>query len=390
MFSKRTAWNLSPNRFSVALEKHRKSGKPLLDLTVSNPTNCGLSFEADKILSSLTNAAAVIYEPESKGLLVARNAVADYYATQPDPVAVSPENIILTTSTSEGYSYIFRLLCEAGDEVLIPRPSYPLFDFLATIQDIRLIPYSLVYDHGWQIDFHSLKSAITSRTRAVIVVNPNNPTGSYVKPSELNELNLICAANQMAIIADEVFLDYLLEPAGCKSLANNQQALTFTLSGLSKISGLPQMKASWIAASGPEKPVSDALARLDVIADTYLSMNAPIQYSLPTLLDTRHSFQEQLNARLRRNLEELDRQLAAQSHCKRLDVEGGWYATLRVPVTQSDEELAIALMEKESVLVHPGHFFDFEQDGYLILSLMTPEEVFKDGIPRILKLTASH
>jgi aspartate/methionine/tyrosine aminotransferase len=385
MFAKRTDWNLSPNRFTVALEKHRESGRPLLDLTVSNPTNCGLSYNAEKILSSLNNPAAMTYEPESKGLLVARNAVVDYYASQPAPVTISSDNVLLTTSTSEGYSYIFRLFCEPGDEVLIPRPSYPLFDFLATIQDVCPVPYSLVYDHGWQIDFHSLKSVISPRTRAVIVVNPNNPTGSYLKASEVSELNSICASNNIAIIADEVFVDYPLDNTIHKTVASNQQALSFTLSGLSKISGLPQMKVSWIVASGPQQLVSNALARLDVIADTYLSMNAPVQHALPALLESRIGFQQQLSARLRKNLQELDRQLALQHHCKRLDVEGGWYATLRVPVTQSDEDLSIALMENASVLVHPGHFFDFEQDGFLILSLMTPEDVFKDGLTRILK-----
>jgi aspartate/methionine/tyrosine aminotransferase len=383
MFSSRTSWNLSPNRFTTALESKKKSGSALLDLTASNPTTCGLIYPAEKILSSLTNSAAMTYEPESKGLLVARKAVAAYYADQPEPVAVSPENIILTTSTSEAYSYAFRLLCEPGDEVLIPQPSYPLFDFLATIQDVRLIPYSLVYDHGWQIDFNSLRSAITPRTRAVIVVNPNNPTGSYVKAKELVELNEICAENELAIIADEVFLDYPLPGAACKSFAGNSEALTFTLSGLSKISGLPQMKVAWMAVSGPI--ARDALSRLDIIADTYLSMNAPMQFATPTLLACRNDFQSQLKARLRTNLAELDSQLAAQNHCARLDVEAGWYATLRVPVTQSDEDLAIALIEDESVIVHPGHFFDFEQDGYLILSLLTAEDVFREGLRRVLR-----
>jgi aspartate/methionine/tyrosine aminotransferase len=385
MFSSRTSWNLSPNRFTTALEKKKKSGSELLDLTASNPTTSGLSYDADAILSSLKNPAAMTYEPESKGLLVARNAVAEYYAALPEPVTVSPENIILTTSTSEAYSYAFRLLCEPGDEVLIPQPSYPLFDFLATIQDVRLVPYSLIYDHGWQIDFNSLRSAISPRTRGVIVVHPNNPTGSYVKGSELSELNEICSAKDMAIIADEVFLDYPLVENSAQSFAANRGALTFTLSGLSKISGLPQMKVAWMAVSGPNAIAHDALSRLDVIADTYLSMNAPIQLATPSLLDCRKDFQAQLRARLRANLAELDSQIAAQHHCTRLSVEGGWYATLRVPVTQSDEELAIALIEKESVIVHPGHFFDFEQDGFLILSLLTAEDVFKEGVKRVLQ-----
>ncbi|MCU1310584.1 MAG: aminotransferase [Candidatus Angelobacter sp.] len=389
MFSSRTSWNLSPNRFTTALEKKKKSGSELLDLTASNPTTSGLVYEAEAVLSSLNNPAALTYEPESKGLLVARNAVAEYYAAQSEPVTVSPENIILTTSTSEAYSFAFRLLCESGDEVLIPQPSYPLFDLLATIQDVRLVPYSLVYDHGWQIDFNSLRSAMTPRTRGVIVVHPNNPTGSYVKGSELSQLNEICSAHDLAIIADEVFLDYPLIGNAPRSFADNPGALTFTLSGLSKISGLPQMKVAWMAVSGPSAIASDALSRLDVIADIFLSMNAPIELATPSLLNCRKSFQAQLQSRLRANLAELDSQIAAQHHCTRLNVEGGWYATLRVPVTQSDEELAIALIEHESVIVHPGHFFDFEQDGFLILSLLTPEDVFKEGVSRILRLLAT-
>jgi aspartate/methionine/tyrosine aminotransferase len=390
MFSSRTSWNLSPNRFTNALETKKKSGSELLDLTASNPTTSGLTFDVEAVLSSLSNPAALTYEPESKGLLVARDAVAGYYAAQSEPVAVSPENIILTTSTSEAYSYAFRLLCEPGDEVLVPQPSYPLFDFLATIQDVRLVPYSLVYDHDWQIDFNSLRYVISPRTRAVIVVHPNNPTGSYVKGSELSELNEICSAKDMAIIADEVFLDYPLVGIAPRTFADNRGALTFTLSGLSKISGLPQMKVAWMAVSGPSATASDALSRLDVIADTYLSMNAPIQLATPSLLDFRRAFQAQLQARLRANLAELDSQLASQQHCTRLSVESGWYATLRVPVTQSDEELAIALIEQESVVVHPGHFFDFEQDGFLILSLLTPESVFKEGVRRILRLLTTN
>lgn len=331
----------------------------------------------------------MVYEPEPKGLLVAREAVAEYYASQAMPVEISPDNIILTTSTSEAYSFIFRLLCEPGDEVLIARPSYPLFDLLATIQDVRLVPFSLIYDHGWHIDFHSLRSAITSRTKAVIVVNPNNPTGSFVKEEELRELNEICAANDVAIVADEVFLDFPHKGIAPKSFAANESALTFTLSGLSKVSGLPQMKVAWMAVSGPEQRASDALSRLEIIADTYLSMNAPIQLATPILLASRTDFQGKLATRIRANLVELDSQLVTQKHCTRLGVNAGWYATLRVPVTQPDEELAISLIERQGVLVHPGHFFDFEQEGHLILSLMTPQNVFREGVQRLLQSTNS-
>ncbi|MGZ4787398.1 MAG: pyridoxal phosphate-dependent aminotransferase, partial [Terriglobales bacterium] len=289
-----------------------------------------------------------------------------------------------TTSTSEAYSFAFRLLCDPEDEVLIPRPSYPLFEFLAEIQDVRLRPYELVYDHGWQIDFHSLQGAMTDRSRAVILVNPNNPTGSYLKRGERAELNRICRDHELALVVDEVFFDFNLSREPFVSFAGNEEALTFTLSGLSKIAGLPQMKVAWMAATGPQQLVAPALDRLEVIADTYLSMSAPIQHAIPSLLETRKLFQQRLMTRLRTNLAELDQQLAKQKLCSRLDVEGGWYAMVRVPVTQTDEELAIALLREQNVLVHPGHFFDFHQDGYLILSLMTPEAVFSEGVKRVL------
>jgi len=322
MFAKRTNWNLTPNRLSEALAAHRAAGKPLVDLTVSNPTECGFEYDSSAILNALSNPAALSYEPNPKGLESARRAVAGYYADRGDAVAV--EDIILTTSTSEAYSYIFRALCDPGEELLIPSPSYPLFDFLAEIQDVQLVRYPLVYDHGWQIDFHALEQAITPRTRGIIVVNPNNPTGHYAKQMEITKLNSICAGRGLAIIADEVFLDFALEGSRPASFAANRDAPTFALSGLSKICGLPQMKAAWLIASGPQEWKREALARLEVIADTYLSMNAPVQLAIPKFLELRHSFQKQVMSRIRRNLAELERQLAAQKAVSRLKVEGGW------------------------------------------------------------------
>src|SRR5712691_753006 len=409
MFAERTNWNLAPNRLSEALAVHRAAGKPLLDLTVSNPTECGFHYDGPAILESLSNPAALVYEPNPKGLESARRAVAGYYAARRDEISV--EDILLTTSTSEAYSYVLRTLCNPGDELLIPQPGYPLFDFLADIQDVKLVRYPLVYftgdreavncrrdreavnftgdrkaanDHGWQIDFRSLEQAITPRTRGVVVVHPNNPTGNFTKPSGKAKLNAICSAREIAIIADEVFLDFSLEENPPASFATNASALTFTMSGLSKICGLPQMKAAWVVVSGPQEWKREALARLEVIADTYLSMNAPVQIALPTLLEQRHAFQKQLMSRVRRNLAELDRQLAAQKACTRLTVEGGWYAVLRVPVTRSDEHLAIELLTTKGVYVHPGHFFDFPSDGYLVLSLITAEADFSRGLGDVL------
>ncbi len=382
MFAKRTNWNLAPNRLSEALAVYRAAGKPMLDLTVSNPTECGFEYDGSAILSALSNPAVLSYEPNPRGLESARRAVAGYYAERKDEVSI--EDIFLTTSTSEAYSYVFRTLCIPGDELLIPSPRYPLFDFLADIQDVNLVRYPLLYDHGWQVDFHVLEQAITPRTRGVIVVHPNNPTGHFAKRAEIARLNSICSAREMAIIADEVFLDFTLEENRPASFAANRGAPTFTLSGLSKISGLPQMKAAWLIASGPQQWKSEALARLEVIADTYLSVNAPVQLAISQFFEQRHAFHKQVILRVRRNLAELDRQLAEQKACARLTVEGGWCVVLRVPATRSDEDLAIELLTAQGVAVHPGHFYEFASDGYLIVSLITPERIFAGGTRRLL------
>jgi alanine-synthesizing transaminase len=384
LFADRTNWNLEPNRLSVALARHRSAGKPLIDLTASNPTECGFTYDREKILSALANPQSLSYEPEPKGLLAAREAVVGYYADRGERVAAS--DMLLTTSTSEAYSFVFRILCNPGDEVLIPTPSYPLFDLLADIQDVRLMRYPLIYDHGWQIDFHALEAALTTRTRAIIVVHPNNPTGHFTKPDERSRLNRICAGRQIAIIADEVFLDFALSTKHHLSWAANSDALTFTMSGLSKMCGLPQMKVAWLAVSGPRDLKTQALDRLEVIADTYLSMNAPIQHAIPQFLEQRREFQRQLMSRVRGSLGELDRQLAAQKACSRLEIEGGWYAVLRVPATRTDEEVALDLIEKKGVYVHPGHFYDFPTDGYLIVSLISPEQEFAEGIKRLVSI----
>jgi alanine-synthesizing transaminase len=389
VFSERTNWNLDANRLSEALARHRAAGKPLLDLTASNPTECGFAYDRRGILQALPNPAALGYSPDAKGLRGAREAVAAYYAARGVAAPVPVDDIILTTGTSEAYSFAFRVLCNPGDELLIPEPSYPLFAFLADIQDVELVRYPLEYDYGWQINFQALEDAISARTRAVIVVHPNNPTGNFVKVREAQKLNQICAARDLAIIADEVFLDFSLTDEVRSSFVGNIGTLTFTTSGLSKISGLPQMKAAWLITSGPERLKVSALARLEVIADTYLSMNAPVQLSMPAFLEQRGAFQKQLLARVRGNLAELDRQLALQQTCSRLMVEGGWYAVLRVPATRSDEELAIELLARAGVYVHPGHFYDFPGDGFLVVSLITREEEFQAGISAMLSVLSA-
>lgn len=382
MFAQRTNWNLESNRLSSALAAHRASGKPLLDLTISNPTECGFQYDEQAIRDALSNPAVLRYEPNPKGIASARAAVAQYYAER--GAAVSLEDIFLTTSTSEAYSFVFRFLCNPGDGILVPCPSYPLFDFLADIHDVKLIRYPLGYDHGWQIDSQAIDKSVTARTRGIIVVNPNNPTGQYVKSAEMKGLSAVCAAHDLALVADEVFLDFSLAEERPASFAANSGALTFTLSGISKISGLPQMKASWLIVNGPEKWKAQAIARLEVIADTYLSMNAPVQLALPAFMEQRTAFQEQVMARVIKNLTELDRQLAAQQACSRLKIEGGWYAILRASGLRDEEEFAVELLREEGVYVHPGHFYDFSEPGRLVLSLITPEKDFADGVSLLL------
>jgi alanine-synthesizing transaminase len=384
MFADRTSWNLHPNPLSEALAHHRAAGKPLLDLTASNPTTCGFIYDSEAILRAFDNPAALSYEPNPRGLESARRAIVSYYADR--NTHISAGDVLLTTSTSEAYSLVFRTLCNSFDELLVPAPSYPLFAFLADIQDVKLIRYPLVYDHGWQIDFPALEQSITPRTRGVIVVHPNNPTGHFVKPEEAAKLTEICSTRRIALIADEVFLDFPLTGEKPPSFAENRVALTFTMSGLSKISGLPQMKAAWLVTTGPDPWKTQALARLEVIADTYLSMNAPIQWAIPAFLEQCRSFQTQVLARVRNNLADLDGQLAAQKSCSRLHLEGGWYAILRVPATCSDEDLAIHLLTTKNLYVHPGHFYDFSSDGYLVVSLITPEPDFAEGIARLLSV----
>jgi len=385
MFSHRTSWKLTQNALTRAIEEAREAGANLLDLTTSNPTRAGLKYDAENLLGAFSNDKALDYDPQSKGLLSAREAVAEYYRQEHDIFQLDPERIILTTSTSEAYSYIFRLLCNADDEILVPKPSYPLFEFLADLQDVRLIPYPLLYDHGWQIDFPSLYKSVTHRTRAVVVVHPNNPTGSFVRGEEVSALSGFCKEYGLAIIADEVFLDYALDGAPRTSFAKNDEVLTFALSGVSKVSGLPQMKLAWMVVNGPPDSATDAMSRLEIIADTYLSMSTPIQLAAPVLLDQRKNIQPLLLDRTRENLQELDRALLRQKSCQRLAVEGGWYTILRVPVTRSDEELSIELVQRAGVLVHPGHFFDFASEGNLVLSLITASDAFREGVKRILR-----
>lgn len=360
-FSRRLHWDLTPNRVTELLAAKRAEGQSILDLTESNPTNAGFAYPAERILAAFANPESLHYEPSAKGLLTARQAVSSH-----------PERTLLTASTSEAYSYLFKLLTDPGDEVLVPRPSYPLFEFLATLESVRIVQYPLFYHEGWSMDLHSLESAITGRTRAVVLVNPNNPTGSYLKRNELSQLIEICARHDLAIISDEVFAEYAFAPdAGrVETLGGVDEVLTFCMSGLSKLCGLPQMKLGWIHVNGPN--TNEAMMRLELIADTFLSVGTPVQHALPQLLAAGKSVREQILTRAKANL-------ALLPH--RLHVEGGWYAAVRVPRIRSEEEWVLALLQEHNVLVQPGYFYDFDSEAYLIVSLLTPPDVLKRAAP---------
>ena len=373
-FSQRTNWNTEESDLARAHRLRLASGKPIADLTASNPTRCGFHFDP-ALLAALTGAQALDYDPQPRGLLNSRQAVCGYYADH--GVSLQAEQIILTTSTSEAYSFLFRLLADAGSEILVAQPGYPLFDFLAVLDDVRLKAAALVYDHGWQIDAEGFRRAITPLTRAIVLVHPNNPTGHFTKPWEAAELARLCREFDLALIVDEVFLDYGFTGAGKSFAAGLEGVPVFVVSGLSKIAGLPQMKAAWIVAAGPQ--AATALERLEVIADTFLSMNAPVQHALPAWLEGRASIQRQIRARVAANLSELDRQLARLPEVSRLEVEGGWYAVLRIPALRPDEQTVLALLER-GVWVHPGYFFGMPDSGWLVVSLLVAESEFSRGV----------
>ena len=387
-FADRVHWNLHENQLNRALSEARAAAAPIIDLTLSNPTVCGFTYDQAEIRAALAHPGLSRYEPHPRGMSSARAAASLYYNEQQIPLTA--DDLILTSGTSEAYSFLFRLLCNPGNEVLIPSPGYPLFEFLADLCDVKLIRYPLNYAHGWQINFPALSEAVTERTRAVIVVHPNNPTGNYTSRTDQLKLAHFCAQHGMALIADEVFLDFSMAKTRETSFARTNEALTFTLSGISKICGMPQMKLAWIAVSGPVEQKSEALARLEIIADTYLSVGTPVQLAASALLGMRATFQRQVIHRVRSNLCQLDTQLEnqsasnRQSTCNRLTYQGGWSAVLRVPALQSDEDVAISLLTKAGVCVHPGHFYDFPQPGYAVISLIVPEKEFAEGVRRVL------
>lgn len=360
------------------LEELRRAGTNILDLTESNPTRCGFSYPKEQIFGALADSRNMSYAPCAQGSLEAREAVCSYYKEK--NIAVDPARIFLTASTSEAYSFLFRLLANPGDTVLFPCPSYPLFEFLSSLNDLTHGFYPLTYVDGWGIDLPELRLAITANTKALVLVNPNNPTGSFVKPEELAEINKICQDRSLPIICDEVFLDYKFEE-GTSSLSLTQQDenLSFCLGGLSKSLGLPQMKLSWIIINGPSSTVDAAVSRLEIIADTYLSVNAPSQNALKEWFHLQPIIQKEIVQRIRRNRAFLTECLSSSL----LHSEGGWYAILSLSEDYQEEHWVLELLKKDHVLVQPGYFYDFQKEPYIVLSLLPAEDIFQEGLARL-------
>lgn len=385
MFSARLPGQLTPNAVSARLAEIRSTGAPLLDLTGTNPTTVDLDF-ADDVAGALASPRARTYEPDPLGLADARRAVA---ATYPSTTGVSADDIVLTASTSEAYSFLFKLLCNPGDAVLMPRPSYPLFDLLAGLDGIETRPYRLNLHDAWAIDRDSLERALTPRVRAILVVSPNNPTGSMLHAADREWLVSLAAARGLAIVSDEVFADYPLAPRADRvSLAGEARALTFTLGGLSKSAALPQMKLAWMVVSGPDDVRANALARLAIIADTYLSVSTPVQVAASALIETGVRRRERVRARLRDNLDWLRAAVRAHAALTLAEPEGGWAAVVRIPAVEPEEALILRLLTDAGVLVHPGYFFDFDEEAFLILSLLPPPGTFREGVTRLMPLVA--
>jgi alanine-synthesizing transaminase len=383
MFSSRTRFDLRPNRLSRAREAKRQAGATILDLTESNPTRVALPYP-DDLLLALADPGALRYEPLARGSKDARRAVAEDHARR--GLEVEPERLLLTTSTSEAYAFLFKLLCDPGDAVLVPHPGYPLFDFLAAVESVRVDAYPLEYDRRWRIDVSALREKVTPETRAVVVVTPNNPTGSFLRKEERAEIEELCAGRGIALISDEVFADFALQEVAdrAESLAVDGPALAFALGGLSKSCGLPQVKLGWIAVSGPPGLRDESLGRLELVADTFLSVSTPVQVAARRLLGRLPELQAPIRERLAENHARLLARVS-DSPATPLHTEGGWSAVLRVPATLTEEERVLLLLEEHDVLVHPGYLFDFPNEAYLVLSLLPAPGVFAEGLERIVQ-----
>lgn len=381
-FSSRVRSELAPNDFFRAVERLRSAGSPVWDLTVSNPTVAGFDYPLDEIRSALGDAARHIYQPDPRGLLAARSAVAQYYHDR--GCAVDPNSIVLTSGTSEAYAYLFKLLCSPGDVLLFPTPSYPLVELIAELEGVAARPYPLA-GKNWRWDAGSLFEKLTPGARAVIAVSPNNPTGSMLTGEELRDVSGFCSLHGLALIVDEVFLDYPSpgREGNVISTAGNPDALTFTLGGLSKSCGLPQMKLAWIVASGPEEETRDALLWLEFIADAFLSVGTPVQQAAPALLALGAQVREQIRLRVDRNEDVLKETLGNHPGATIFSRDGGWYAVIGLPSGMDDEEFSLDLLNEQNVVVQPGYLFDFEDVQAVVVSLLTPADLFSEGVRRI-------
>jgi len=383
--SQRTSWPLSANRISEILARLRADGKGLIDLTESNPTQCAFAYPEPDIVASLSDAKNLIYEPCPQGLPLAREAVCAYYETL--GVRLSPDQVFLTASTSEAYSFLFRLLSDPGDNILFPQPSYPLFQFLVDLNDLQMRNYRLRYsENRWHLDMAHLRDMRTPRSRAIVVVNPNNPTGSSFTVAEREELTAFSQQSGIPLICDEVFLDYSFDPRRpLASFLQGQQGLTFVLGGLSKAFALPQMKLSWIILPGGPAAIPDIRSRLEIIADTFLSVNTPVQNALPQWLSLRGRIQSEVGTRIRENRQYIEKTLAPEADVRCLAADGGWYAVLALPERMDEEHFVQELLTEERVFVHPGYFFDFENGPFVVLSLLVKPDVLQEGLCRLLK-----
>ena len=382
MFSSRLPADLAPNALTAALARHRASGRALFDLTATNPTTAEIQYP-DDLLAPLADPAAMRYRPEPFGLRSAREAVCRDF--QRRGTTVAPEQVVLTASTSEAYSLLFKLLCDPAEQVLIPAPSYPLFDHLSSLDGVGMCRYRLEYHGRWTLDEHSLDAAWTPAVRAVLAVNPNNPTGSVLSRAEAEGLAQRCAGRGAALIIDEVFADYpLTGAAAAATTAPETPALTFRLGGLSKSAGLPQVKLGWFAVAGPDRLVSQALARLEIICDTYLSVSTPVQVAAGSLIESGVHAREAIVERVRRNHARLAVAVSTTPSIQLLHADAGWAAVLRVPATRAEEEMVMDLLVRDSVLVHPGYFFDFEHEAFLVVSLLPPTDIFDEGVGRLV------
>ncbi len=383
MFSRRTDWDLTPNRLSRAVEARRQAGREIIDLTESNPTRCDLDCWGEDLLREISSPKILRYDPQPFGPSTARRAVADDYRRQGSPV--TEDRVVLTCSTSESYSHLFRLLADPGDRILVPAPSYPLFPFLLRLDHLELGTYPLTPGDSFRIDLDALASAIDAKTRAILVVNPGNPSGAFLKREEAGKLLTLCRRHDLALISDEVFSSYSFadDPQRQTTLAGSDEVLTFTLNGASKSLGLPQLKVGWIVVSGPADVRRRALSRLEVIADTFLSVNTPAAGSLPFLLENKPRVTARILTRVRDNRNRLLGTFTASHPVRCLPAEGGWYAILRVPTFRTEEEWCLHLLENWGVLLHPGFFYDFADPGYLVASLLPPPDRFQCAVDRL-------